>query len=210
MTNRVLLRASANEHTIELWSYTRRMKSPQHFYICYEEFDRLCQTGRIITSDIHSFTKLRLDEKHDRITFDFTWLTGHSFGRVEGFTQAVDLRWSKFKQFLDTCRQPDGPKTFKAISLDALRGRPKLVFAGNKANLRAAISNPHVRHKLGKALVANFNWPYADEVHLYNDSVPYSFFFREIRNGRELMCGGLILHDQNREDMRKAHYSIHT
>lgn len=37
MTNRILLRAKANEHTIEIWTYTPRMKSPQHFYICYSE-----------------------------------------------------------------------------------------------------------------------------------------------------------------------------
>ena len=83
-----------------------------------------------------------------------------------------------------------------------------MVFDGNKANLRAAISNPHVRHKLGKALAANFNWPSADEVRLYNDFVPYSFFFREFRDGQARMCGGLILH--NHDDPRRMTYSIHT
>ena len=210
MTNRILLRVRANERTVELWcaSASANMKSPQHFLICYEEFDRLQREGRIITDDIHSFVKIRLDEKHDRIAFDFTWLTGHCQGRVEGSEQAIDIRWSKFQAFLQDCRQPEGPKTFKAVSLDELRGRPKLTFVGNRANLRAAIGNPLVRHKLGKALVSNFNWPGADEIRLYNDSVPYSFFFREYRDGQTLMCGGLILHGQ--EDIRKAHYSIHT
>lgn len=208
MTNRIMFRANTNENTISIRTYTPRMKSPQHFYICYSEFDRLQRDGSIITSDIHSFAQLRLDEKHDRISFDFTWLSGHCHGRVEGFEQAIDIRWSKFKQFLDTCRQPDGPKTFKAISLEELKCRPKLVFDGNKANLRAAISNPHIRHKLGKALAANFNWPYTDEVHLYSDFVPFSFVFREFRDGQALMCGGLILHGQ--EDMSRAYYGIHT
>ena len=208
MTNRILLRAKANEHTIEIWTYTPRMKSPQHFYICYSELDRLQRKGRIISNDIHSFVVIRLDEQHDRVSFDFTWLTGHCHGRVEGIEQAVTLRWSKFQAFLRECRLPDGPKTFKAISLDAPRGRPKLVFAGNKANLRAAIDNRHIRHKLGKALMANFDWPGTDEVRLYNDFVPFSFFFREIRDGQALMCGGLILHGQ--EDLRKAYYGIHT
>ncbi len=73
-------------------------------------------------------------------------------------------------------RQPDCPeedKIFRAISLDTRRGRPRLVFDGNRANLRAAIGNPRVRRKLGKALMTNFNWPDADEVHLTNDFVPY-------------------------------------
>ncbi|MCH5174248.1 MAG: hypothetical protein J1D85_08610, partial [Bacteroidales bacterium] len=65
------------------------------------------------------------------------------------------------------------------------------------------------RHKLGKALATNFNWPGADEVRLANDFVPYSFFFQEFRNGRPCLCGGLILHSQE-EDMGKAYYGIHT
>ena len=113
-----------------------------------------------------------------------------------------------FREFLETCRQPDGPKEFKAISLDPSRHCPGLVFDGNRANLRAAIDTPQVRRKLGKALAVNFNWPDADEIHLTDDFVPYSFFFREIRDGQARMCGGLILHSQ--EDMNKAYYGIHT
>jgi hypothetical protein len=82
------------------------------------------------------------------------------------------------------------------------------VFDGNQANLRAAIGNAQVRHKLGKALMTNFDWPDADEIHLYNDFTPYSFFFREFRGEKSCLCGGLILHGQ--EDMSKAYYGIHT
>lgn len=184
------------------------MKSPQRFYITYSEFDYLQENHYLVTSDIHSFAKIRLDERRDRITFDFTWLTGRSFDRVEGVEQTIRLRWSAFRAFLQDCRQPDGPREFKSLSLDVSRHRPRLVFDGNRANLRAAIGNPQVRHKLGKALAVNFLWPDADEIRLYNDFVPYSFFFREIRGGQARMCGGLILHDQ--DNMDKAHYEIHT
>ena len=126
---------------------------------------------------------------------------------MEGVEQTIHLRWSAFRAFLETCRQPDGLKDFKAISLDVSR-RPRLVFDGNQANLRAAIGNAQVRHKLGKALMTNFDWPDADEIHLYNDFTPYSFFFREFRGEKSCLCGGLILHGQ--EDMSKAYYGIHT
>ena len=109
-------------------------------------------------------------------------------------------------------RQPDCPeedKIFRAVSLGAPRGRPRLVFDGNQANLRAAIGDPLIRHTLGKALMANFNWPDSDEIHITNDFLPYSFFFREYRNGRAGMCGGLILHGQD-GDISKAYYGIHT
>ena len=203
-----MLHADANENTVSIRTVSARMKSPHWFYICYSESDRLQQDGRIISSDIHSFVTIRLDDKRDRITFNFTWLTGHSYDCVEGTEQTVTLRWSKFQIFLQNCRQPNGPKTFKAISLDTRRDRPRLVFVGNKANLHAAIGNPLIRHKLGKALTVNFDWPNTDEIYLYNDSEPYSFFFEEIRDGRVCMCGGLILH--NRDDPRRITYSIHT
>lgn len=208
MTNRVMLLADANENTIAIQTVSARMKSPQRFYICYDEFDLLCQTSRIVTDDIHSFVKIRLDEKRDRITFDFTWLSGYGVDRVEGTEQTVTLCWSKLQAFLNDCRQPDGPKKFKAISQIVSADRPKLVFTGGRENLRAAITHPHIRHKLGKALMTNFNWPGADEIRLTNDFVPFSFFFQEFRNGRPCLCGGLILHGQ--ENMDKAYYGIHT
>ena len=208
MTDRILLRACANENTISIQTYTPRMKSPQRFYITYDEFDQLQQDGRLLPNDGHSFAQLRLDEQHDRIEFRFTWLSGCGFGRVEGTEQAVMIHWSKFLAFLQACRLPDGPKTYKDISLDISRSRPRLVFGGNRENLRAAIGSRHIRHKLGKALMANFNWPDADEVHIYSDFMPYSFFFREFRGGQAGMCGGLILHGQ--ENTSKAYYGIHT
>ena len=211
MTDRILFRAHAWESTISIQTYTPRMRSPQRFYITYSELDRLQNEGGIITHDIHSFAVLRLDERHDRITFEFTWLSGRSFDRVEGHEQTVYLRWSKLKNFLDAARQPDCPeenKIFRAVSLDVRRGRPRLVFDGNRANLKAAIGDHLIRRKLGKALMANFNYPDVDEIHLTNDFVPYSFFFREYRNGRAGICGGLILHGQ--DDMSKAYYGIHT
>lgn len=208
MTNRILLYAHADENTVQFRSVSARMKSPQRFFITYSELDHLQENHYLVTSDIHSFAKIRLDERRDRITFDFTWLTGHGFNGVEGTEQTVNLRWSEFRAFLEGCRQPDGQKEFRALSLDVSRHRPRLVFDGNRANLRAAIGNPQVRRKLGKALDVNFRWPDADEIHLTNDFVPYSFFFREIRDGRACLCGGLILHDQ--DNMDKAHYEIHT
>lgn len=208
MTNKIMLRAHAGENTVQFRTVSARMKSPQRFYITYGELDRLQRDGHIITNDIHSFARLWLDERRDRITFDFTWLTGRSFDRVDGFEQTVRIHWSKFQAFLEECHDPDGPKDFRAISLELSKRRPRLVFDGNRANLRAAIGNPLVRRKLGKALMVNFCWPDADEVHLTNDFTPYSFFFREFRGGQARLCGGLILHGQ--EDMSKAYYGIHT
>ena len=208
MTDRILFKARAGENGIDVWTRTPRMKPPQRFYIFYEELDRLESAGCILANDIHSFAKIRIDGKHDRATFEITWLSGHSGGRVEGYEQYVYLRWSRFREFLDACRQPDGPKDFKTVSLGPRRDRPRLAFVGGRKNLKAAIADRRVRHKLGKALMANFNYPDADEIRIADDFVPYSFFFREFRDGRPVMCGGLVLHNQ--EDMSKAYYGLHT
>lgn len=208
MTNRTMLRACANEHSVSLRTVSAKARSPQWFYITYSELDRLRRDGSILTSDIRSFARIRLDERRDRITFEFTWLSGRGSGQVEGTEQTVTLRWSGFKAFLEECRLPDGPKSYKAISIDTSKSRPRLVFDASCDNLREAIKERHIRHKLSKALMANFNYPDTDEIRFYNDFVPYSFFFREIRNGQAGMCGGLILHD--RDDRRRMAYAVHT
>lgn len=206
MADRTMFRADADENTIAVRTVSAEMKS-QRFLITYTELDQLRSDGRIISSDIHSFAKIRLDEKHDRIVFCFTWLVGHCHGRVEGTEQTVTLPWSKFREFLDACRQPDGQKTYRALSQDTRR-RPRLIFAGNRANLRAAVADRRIRRKLGKALMQNFNWPAADEIRLYND-LPYSFFFQEYSDGKPCICGGLIFHNHD-GNVRKAYYGLHT
>ena len=45
MTDRILLRACANEDTISIRTVSARMKSPQRFYITYDEFDQLQHDG---------------------------------------------------------------------------------------------------------------------------------------------------------------------
>ena len=67
--------------------------------------------------------------------------------------QTVHLRWSKFLAFLQDCREPDGPKELRAVSLGEQKSCPRLVFDGNRANLKAAIGDPRIRHKLSKALI---------------------------------------------------------
>lgn len=208
MTDRIMLCAEAGESAIGIRTVSARMKSPHRFYIGYDELGRLRQDGGTVSADLHSFVKLRLDTTLDRIVFIFTWLDGHGLDRVEGTEQTVTLRWSVFKEFLQNCRLPDGPRTFRALSQDTGKGRPRLVFDGDRKNLKAAAGSRRIRHKLGKALDRNFNWPDAEEVRLYNDFTPYSFFFREYRGGRPGLCGGLILHDQ--ENMEKAYYGMHT
>ena len=148
MTNRILLHAHADENTVQFRTVGARVKSPRRFYVTYGELDLLRRDGHIISNDIHCFLQARLDERRDQATFEFTWLAGRSFDRVEGTEQTVHLRWSAFQAFLEDCRDPDGLKDFKAISLDVSRHRPRLALSDT--SLDTATGNPAVaRLKMG-------------------------------------------------------------
>ena len=138
MTERILFKARAGENGIDVRTYAPRMASPHSFYIFYEELYRLESTGRILASDIHSFAKIRIDGKHDRATFEITWLSGRCGGRVEGYEQYVYLRGSRFREFLGACRQPDGPKDFTAGSLGPRQDRPRLAFVPEPVEILVA------------------------------------------------------------------------
>ena len=97
-------------------------------------------------------------------------------------------------------------KQWKALSL-AERRTPKLVFC-SKENLHAAVSNKIVRSKLVRCLRDHFDWLSTDEIRIFNDFLPYSFFFQAYRAGCPGICGGLILHDH--QDLGRAYYSMHT
>ena len=108
MTDRILLHAHADENTIQLRTVSARVKSPRRFYVTYDELDRLKRDGHIISNDIHCFLQARLDERRDLAAFDFTWLAGHCFDRVEGFEQTVRIRWAPFREFLENSRTAPG------------------------------------------------------------------------------------------------------
>ena len=91
--------------------------------------------------------------------------------------------------------------------MDIFGKRPQIVFDSRK-NLRAALANGVIRRKMVRSLRDQFRWPLSDRIELFDDFVPYSFGFREIRNGKTEICGGLILHRQ--DDMTNAYYGIHT
>lgn len=78
----------------------------------------------------------------------------------------------------------------------------------SRKNLHAALANGVIRRKLIRFLRDQFRWAYAEKIEIYDDFMPYSFFFRETRGGETGLSGGIILHGQ--EDMKTAYYSIHT
>ena len=73
---------------------------------------------------------------------------------------------------------------------------PVIEFQSRK-NLKAVVSEPILRKKLGKFLSCHFAWKSSTRIVVYDDFEPYSFFFREERQTGMGICGGIILHDRN-------------
>ena len=98
-------------------------------------------------------------------------------------------------------------KIWNALSAPEPRG-PRMVFRSRK-NLKAVVRNKVICHKFAKELTSHFHWRGSDEIVIYDDSLPYSFFFEERINGRTGICGGIIFHNED-NDLAKASYGVHT
>ena len=162
----------------------------------------------IACEDGGSFARIWLDRIHDEISIRFSWLSEHSDGTLTGWRQTVRLPYSTLAHFAAEEYDPEGENMLKLLSCDQDR-RPAMVFAGQET-LRAVIAIPMLRHKLFSCLNQHFHWRNSREIVLYNDFVPYSFFFREtLCDGSDGICGGVILHGLA-QGKAKAYYSVHT
>jgi len=167
--------------------------------------EKLEHEPEVIVHDIRSFAVLRRDTHTGIIEIEATWLSGDE-DHLSGFQDTILLPYQKIKECLRESQLGD-PVVLKTLSMDIHREQPRLVFKSRK-NLHAVLNNAAIRRKLVRFLRDQFRWPYSDLIEFYDDFVPYSFLFKEIREGKPVMTGGLILHGQ--DDIENAHYSIHT
>ena len=143
--------------------------------------------------DCDSF--VAITRKPKSLLLDCYWVTCWSSGKLTGYAECLELP-------LNALEGESG----KALTLTGSH-YPKLIFHSRK-NLKAVAGNKTVRRKLTKFLRDAFHWPFSEEIHLYDDFVPYSFCFEELRDGVRCMSGGVILHGQ--DNLSSSIYSIHT
>lgn len=206
MNNRnTLVKAYAGEYGIDFWTISRNRKSPHRFYILRDKLEELERNPKIIVHDIYSFAILHLNTHTGMLEIEFDWLSGNSHN-IMGWQETVILPYEELAAFVHNSTL-GGPSEWKAFSINNPKKQPKLIFNSRK-NLHAAIQNGIIRRKLARFLRDGFQWPNADQIELYDDFLPYSFTFHEIKNGKTAMIGGLILHQQ--DDIKKAYYGIHT
>lgn len=204
MDNRTLVKVSASEHCIGFKTVSRQRKSPRTFLVTRDELARLEQTPKIITQDIYCFAALRLNTATRTLDIDFSWLQKRYDCELTGWEETVVLPYDALMAFVQASAKEDGPKKWRVLSLQAAM-TPKIVFVDTE-RLRKCLENRTVCGKLARALRDNFQG--ADRVEFYHDFEAYSFMFESYRAGRSSITGALILHDQ--DDLKKAHYYVHT
>lgn len=205
MNNRTLIKVSAGENCIGFKTVSWRRKSSRTFLVPRSALARLEQGSEVITQDIHSFASLRLDTAAGTLTIDFSWLQQHGDNGLTGWEETVVLPYGALMNFVEASAQKGGPEKWRVLSLRTAV-YPQIVFI-DKEGLRKCLENRTVRGKLARALRDNFRG--ADRIEFYHDFVVYSFTFQSYRAGRSSIVGGLIFHN-DQDDLKKAHYSVHT
>ena len=106
MEQRTMVKLSASEDCVFLWTVSRGFRSPHRFGISVRELQALEMERHMIVSDIHSFAELRLgrsvkEGNGDMLTVDFTWLSDSGFRRVAGREETIHLPYRQFQEKLE-------------------------------------------------------------------------------------------------------------
>lgn len=205
---RTMMKLSASGECVSLRTVSRGFRSPHRFVLLEKELEELEERRYALSSDIRSFAEMRLertDAGRDILVIKFAWLGDAGEGKLSGTEETLRFPWDVFQEKAAGSRSLGGA----AVKLLAMKGRglPKVEFH-SREHLKEVAEMPALRKKLGKFLANHLAWEDSVRVMVYDDFVPYSFFFREERACGTGLCGGIILHGQ--EDMKKAYYEIHT
>ena len=204
MNDRTMVKMRASGDYIIFRTITKSKKSGE-LYVRRSELTALEHTDQVIAWD-GSFAVFTRDRIDGTVCIRFYWMNMSDTGSFTGRRQDVTLPFKPFMDFVKWSVFEEQPQKWSALSIEP-RFSPKLTFVSTR-NLHAALADKLTRRKLSKFLRDNFHWRNSTEVIFYDDYIPRSFFFREIRKDAVGICGGLILHGQ--ENMAKAYYSIHT
>lgn len=204
MNDRTLVKMSAEERWIVFRTITRTQRSVS-FYIARDRLADLDRHKEITVHDGNSFAVFCWDTDTGILTIRFVWLSGGP--RMTGREEIIRIPYVDLFNFTAASTQENGPKTWKGLSIEQEKPRPQFIFC-NARRLRECLSRKDVRRKLLRFLENNFQWPGNVKIYFYGDSIPYSFSFREVRNGMPRIAGALIL--QGQDNMDTAYYSMHT
>ena len=210
MNDRTLVKLRCGKELLDIWTVSWTRKSPCSFSILRSELQQLEQRpqSRLISSDCGSFAVLRLAQGPDgtkMLDIRFTWLQEIGAGKVHGWQESIRLPYEPFHVFVENGEDMDGAE-WRHLSVPEM-ATPRYEFHSRK-NLHEVARRPVLRRKLGRVLERHFQWRGTEKIVIYDDELPYSFFFEEYTPYGIGICGGIILHGA--EDLAKAQYSVHT
>lgn len=197
MNNRIMVKITENEDSFAVKTISRGFRCQHIFYILKSELEKMFRDGSVIVRDILSYANLRY-HKSEKIEITFSWLDDSGNSTLTGRTETVYLPYDIF----DSYENGNGRKVLSI--LDKL---PKIKFQSQN-NLHNVVRNTHLRNKLGKFLDRNFKWVDYNCIVIYDDFLPYNFFFETCSLYGKGICGGIILHGV--DNLETAYYSIHT
>lgn len=204
MEQRTLVKVKVEDQYLLFRTISRVKKSPTAFYVPRSILKGLKDLSApvVTVNNFPDFAEFWRNTARGEIYVRFSWID-RANDHLTGWTETVTLPYEAFIRFLHNAAE--GEQWSVLSSEENLS--PKLIFCEGQT-IREVAANKLVRRKLVRALREHFQWKSGGTIHFYSDYVPYSFFFRETLNGQPGICGGLILHGQ--EDLKTAHYSIHT
>ena len=204
--NRTMVKVVCIANWFKIRTVRRGCESLDEIIVSRSVFEDLAAHGDAAQNTPDSFAVFERDDFRGTVSIRLVWLN-RCGNKLSGWEENVVLNYEELMAFVRASAEPGGPQTWKGLSVFPRRTQPHLSFRCNE-RLRACLESKLVRHKLVKFLRDNFQWPRSERIEFYSDFVPYSFTFREIKNGEIALSGGLILHQQ--DDIEKALYSIHT
>ena len=136
----------------------------------------------------------------DSLHFSFAWLSTFSNGNVSGFRQDITVPLSKVQLVLDSS------ETQKHLYIPVKHSARIEASPVAAKMIRRIAEDKRLRRAFSKAMRDCFNWP-GDHITLHKDG-KYSFYFTTESGFPK--CGGLILHEGERDGHPYIYYSVHT
>ncbi len=204
MNERTMIKMRVSGDFLILRTYSRAHKLSGEFYVHRSVFDELEEKDIVVALDAPSVLTIRRGRRSGTLAFGFLWLNRCGNQEIRGREETVTVQESQLMEFIRESAKPDGQTHWAALGMTMARF-PRFVFQSRR-NLKAVVSNRMIRRRLCKTLESHFRWPDTDEIVIYDDFVPYSFGFTEMRDGKRGICGGIILHNHDND----FYYGVHT
>ena len=186
---------------IALRTISRQNKRKNYIYLEREQLMLLSDNREVTVKDGNNFAVFRRTDNGCLLYVTLYWLGESSNRKLVGLKEIFLLPYNRFRDFLFN---NDDEESILSLEHDVF---PRLVFKETKM-LRRAVADKKYRKKLSRFLASAFQWPGATEIQLYDDMVPNSFLFKELRGNTVGITGGVMLHGQ--DDPTTAYYSVHT